>query len=95
MDDGGTVISKTNWEGTKLVTKAKEQSTLGSLEVVEARSLSEDGNTLTISLDFKGSSSHWNQKAVYTKEKQFTRKGEGKVDLRLKDSNFLTASKCD
>src|SRR5947199_7965667 len=72
MADGGSIKSKTNWEGQQLVTKAKEQSTLGSMEVDETRSLSADGNTLTINLTFKGSSSHWKQKAVYAKEKKDT-----------------------
>ena len=56
MADGGSVKSKTSWKGQQLVTKAKERSTLGSMEVDEARSLSADGNTLTINLTFKGSS---------------------------------------
>ena len=78
MADGGSVKSKTSWEGQQLVTKAKERSTLGSMEVDEARSLSADGNTLTINLTFKGSSSHWTQKAVYAKEKPDTKPGENK-----------------
>ena len=69
MADGGLIKSKTSWEGEQLVTKSKEQSTLGSMEIVESRSLSADGNTLTINLSFKGSSSHWTEKAVYTKAK--------------------------
>ena len=73
MADGGSVKSKTSWKGQQLVTKAKERSTLGSMEVDEARSLSADGNTLTINLTFKGSSSHWTQKAVYAREKPDTK----------------------
>ena len=69
MADGGLVKSKTNWEREQLVTKSKEQSALGGMEIVEARNLSADGNTLTINLSFKGSSSHWTEKAVYTKAK--------------------------
>ena len=69
MSDGGLVKSKTAWEGNRVVTKSKEQSSLGALEIVEDRSLSSDGNRLTISLSFKGSSSHWTEKAVYTKDK--------------------------
>jgi len=76
MADGGSVQSKTSWEGLQLVTKSKEKSTLGSIEIVEARSLSEDGNTLTISLTYKGSSSHWTEKAVYVKQKEDTKPGE-------------------
>ncbi|MFN8006434.1 MAG: hypothetical protein U0V70_05305 [Terriglobia bacterium] len=68
MGDGGLVKSKTAWEGVRLVTKTSEQSSLGALEIVEDRSLSEDGSTLTISLSFKGSSSHWTEKAVYSKD---------------------------
>ena len=67
--DGGSIKSKTKWEGLKLVTRVKEKSKLGSLEIVEARSLSEDGNTFTVDLNYKGSSSHWVEKAVYRKEK--------------------------
>jgi hypothetical protein len=78
MADGGSVKSKTSWEGQQLVTKAKERSTLGSMEVDEARSLSADGNTLTINLTFKGSSSHWTQKAVYARKKLDTKPGENK-----------------
>jgi len=76
MADGGSIKSKTDWEGQQLVTKSKEKSTLGSMEIDEARSLSADGNTLTINLSFKGGSSHWTQKAVYTKQKQDTKPGE-------------------
>jgi hypothetical protein len=67
--DGGWIKSKTTWEGPKLVTRVKETSKLGSMEIVEARSLSEDGNTFTVDLSYKGSSSHWVEKAVYRKEK--------------------------
>jgi len=76
MADGGSIKSKTDWEGQQLVTKSKEKSALGSMEIDEARSLSADGNTLIINLTFKGSSSHWTQKAVYTRQKQDTKPGE-------------------
>jgi len=69
MADGGLIKSKTSWEGEQLVTKSKEQSSLGSMEIVESRSLSADRNTLTINLSFKGSSTHWTEKAVYSKAK--------------------------
>ena len=69
MADGGIIKTKTSWEGQQLVTKSKEQPALGAIEIVEARSLSEDGNTSTINLSFKGSSSLWTETAVYTKEK--------------------------
>ncbi len=78
MADGGWVKSKTSWEGQQLVTKAKENSTLGSMEVDEARSLSADGNILTIKLTFKGSSSHWTENAVYIREKPEGKSGENK-----------------
>ncbi len=67
MPDGGIVKTMTRWEGTQLVTKCKEQASLGALEITEVRSLSADGNTLTIKLTNKGSSSNWTQTAVYTK----------------------------
>jgi hypothetical protein len=67
MPDGGIVKSMTRWDGTQLVTKCKEQASLGALEITEVRSLSADGNTLTIKLTNKGSSSNWTQTAVYTK----------------------------
>ena len=70
--DGGSVKSKTSWEGTELVTKAKEKSPLGSIEVVEARSLSDNGNTLTINLTYKGSSSSWTERAVYSRQRAET-----------------------
>jgi hypothetical protein len=76
MADGGLIKSKTSWEGTQLVTKSKEQSALGFMEIVESRSLSADENTLTINLSFKGSSSHWTEKAVYTKAKPELKEGE-------------------
>jgi hypothetical protein len=76
MADGGSIKSKTDWEGQQLVTKSKEKSALGSMEIDEARSLSADGNTLIINLSFKGSSSHWTQKAVYTRQKQDTKPAE-------------------
>ena len=75
MADGGLIKSKTSWEGEQLVTKSKEQSSLGSMEIVESRSLSADRNTLTINLSFKGSSSHWTEKAVYTKAKPEPERG--------------------
>lgn len=74
--DGGLIKSKTSWEGEQLVTKSKEQSTLGSMEIVASRSLSADGNALTINLSFKGSSSHWTEKAVYSKAKSEPKDGE-------------------
>jgi hypothetical protein len=69
MADGGSVQSKTSWEGSQLATKSKEKSTLGSIEIVEARSLSEDGNISTISLTYKSSLSHWTERAVYVRQK--------------------------
>jgi hypothetical protein len=74
----GWVKSKTSWDGQQLVTKAKENSTLGSMEVDEVRSLSADGNMLTIKLTFKGSSSHWTENAVYLREKPETNHVETK-----------------
>jgi hypothetical protein len=70
MANGGSIKSKTSWEGQQLVTKCKEKSALGSIEIDEARSLSDDGKTLIINLAYKGSSSHWTEKAVYRKGKQ-------------------------
>jgi hypothetical protein len=74
----GWVKSKTSWDGQQLVTKAKENSTLGSMEVDEVRSLSADGNMLTIKLTFKGSSSHWTENAVYLRENPETNHVETK-----------------
>lgn len=68
MANGGSVKSKTSWEGQQLVTKCKEKSALGSIEIDEVRTLSDDGNTLIISLAYKGSSSHWTERAVYRKQ---------------------------
>ena len=79
MADGGMVKSKTSWKGGQLVTQSKEQSALGSMEIVESRSLSADQNTLTINLSFKGSSSHWTEKAVYTKAKPEPKRGEVEI----------------
>jgi hypothetical protein len=70
MANGGSIKSKTSWEGQQLVTKCKEKSALGSIEIDEARTLSDDGKTLIINLAYKGSSSHWTEKAVYRKGKQ-------------------------
>ena len=70
MANGDSIKSKTGWEGQQLVTKCKEKSTLGSIEIDEARSLSDDGKTLIINLAYKGSSSHWTEKAVYRNGKQ-------------------------
>jgi len=67
--DGGWIKSKTSWEGPKLVTRVKETSKMGSMEIVEARTLSEDGSTFTVDLSYKGTSSHWVEKAVYRREK--------------------------
>ena len=79
MADGGLVKSKTSWKGEQLVTQSKEQSALGSMEIVESRSLSADQNTLTVNLSFKGSSSHWTEKAVYTKAKPEPKRGEVEI----------------
>jgi len=76
MADGGSVQSKTSWEGSELITKSKEKSALGSIEIVEARSLSGDGTMLTISLTYKGISSHWTEKAVYVRQKGDTKSSE-------------------
>ena len=67
MPDGGIVQSTTRWEGTQLVTRCKEHATLGALEIIEVRTLSADGKTLTIKLINKGNSSNWTQTAIYTK----------------------------
>jgi hypothetical protein len=70
MVNGGSVKSKTSWQGRQLVTTCKEKSALGSIEIDQTRSLSDDGNTLTIGLTYKGSSSHWTETAVYQKAKK-------------------------
>jgi len=68
LANGGSVKSKTSWQGRHLVTTCKEKSALGSIEIDQVRILSDDGNTLTISLTYKGSSSHWTETAVYRKQ---------------------------
>jgi hypothetical protein len=39
------------------------------MEIVEARSLSDDGNTFTVDLSYKGSSSHWMERRCIEKKK--------------------------
>ena len=75
MADGGSVKSKTSWQGVRLVTKSTEKSEFGSMEIVEERSLSDDGNTLIVSVTYKGSASHWTEQAVYRRAKAVINSG--------------------
>jgi hypothetical protein len=53
--------SKTQWEGNQLVTKSNVETPMGRMEIEEVRSLSADGNEMTVELTRQGRT----QKLVY------------------------------
>jgi hypothetical protein len=68
LPDGKSVKSKTNWEGSQLVTKSNLKTSEGKVEIVESRSLSADLNTMTIEVTAKGESTQWTRNLVYKRE---------------------------
>ena len=68
LPDGKSVKSKTNWEGSQLVTKSNLKTSGGKIEIVENRSLSADLNTMTIEVTAKGDSTQWTRNLVYKRE---------------------------
>jgi hypothetical protein len=68
LPSGSTLKSKTRWDGVRLVTKSSFDTPMGSREIVEARSLSPDGKTMTIEQTTKGNGMEWTRKLVYNKE---------------------------
>lgn len=58
------MTSKTQWEGNLLVTKSNVETPMGRMEIEEVRSLSADGNEMTVELTRQGRT----QKLVYRKE---------------------------
>lgn len=75
LPDGRSIKSKTHWDGSRLITKSNLDTSVGTMEIIEARNLSADGNSLTIELTTKGGSMDWTRKLVYTKEA-----GDSKTD---------------
>jgi predicted GIY-YIG superfamily endonuclease len=66
---GGSVVkSKTRWDKNRLITKSTSEGPMGSLEVIEARTLSEDGKTMTVEYTMKSAFMDWKRKLVYEKE---------------------------
>ena len=68
LSDGRSVKSKTNWEGTQLVTKSNLKTSRGKVEITESRSLSADQKTLTVQITAKGDSTQWSRYLVYQRE---------------------------
>ncbi len=75
LPDGKSVKSKTNWEGSQLVTKSNLKTSGGKVEIIESRSLSADHNIMTVEVTAKGDSIQWTRNLVYKREA-----GETKTD---------------
>jgi hypothetical protein len=65
---GTTTESKTHWEGDKLVTESTTETPRGVMETKEVRSLSADGNTMTVEMTTKGGPREGTRKIVFTKQ---------------------------
>jgi hypothetical protein len=74
--DGNSYQAKTQWSGTQLITKSEVKTPMGSLEVIEARSLSADQRVLTIQIKTKDHASNWSGTAVYVKVEPDTDKAK-------------------
>jgi hypothetical protein len=68
LPDGRSTKSKTHWEGSQLVTKSNVDTPMGSMEITETRSLSADGQTMTLEQYTQGGQRNWTRRLVYTKE---------------------------
>jgi hypothetical protein len=65
LPDGKSVKSKTNWEGSQLVTKSNLKTSGAKVEIIESRSLSADHNTMIVEVTAKGDSMQWTRNLVY------------------------------
>jgi hypothetical protein len=65
---GTTTESKTHWEGDKLVTESTADTPRGVMETKEVRSVSADGNTMTVEMTTKGGPREGTRKMVFTKQ---------------------------
>jgi hypothetical protein len=65
---GTTTESKTHWEGDKLVTESTTETSRGVMETKEVRSLSADGNTMTVEMTTKGGPREGTRKMVFNKQ---------------------------
>jgi hypothetical protein len=66
---GITVKSKTRWEKNRHTTKSNSSGPMGSMEIIESRSLSDDGSTMSVEYTMKAGPMDWKRKLVYEKEK--------------------------
>ena len=60
--------SKTRWKKDRLITTSSTTGPMGKMQVVEERTLSEDGKTMTVKLTMKSDFMDWTRKLVYEKE---------------------------
>jgi hypothetical protein len=60
--------SKTYWEGDKLVTESTAETPRGVMETREVRSLSSDGNVMTVEMTTKGGPREGTRKLVFNKQ---------------------------
>ena len=66
---GGTSTpSKTYWEGNRLVTESRMETPMGAMQSREARSLSDDGKTMTVVRTTTGGPRERIQRLVYVKQ---------------------------
>ena len=65
---GMTAESKTHWEGDKLITESTTETPRGVMETKEIRSLSADGNTMTVEMTTKGGPREGTRKMVFIKQ---------------------------
>jgi hypothetical protein len=67
MGRGGDVVSKTTWDGSKLVTKYSRQMQNGTIEVTETRSLEADGTLVVVTAMKGGPNGDTTRKTVFKK----------------------------
>jgi len=68
LPGGTTVKSKTRWDKNRLITKSISEGPMGSMEIIESRTLSEDGQTMTVGFTMKAGLMDWKRKLVCEKE---------------------------
>jgi hypothetical protein len=63
---GGVVVrSKTRWKKRRLVTESTWEGPMGGVTVIETRSLSEDGSTMTVEFTMRAGAMELRRKLVY------------------------------
>ena len=65
---GMSVPSRTFWDGNRLVTESSLETPMGLMQSREVRSLSDDGNTMTVVRTTTGGPRERTQKLVYLKQ---------------------------